>query len=50
MAIELQEKTGYCFRAKINPNGTVLVPAWARQMVEKTYGDEIDILVPTKQE
>jgi len=48
MVIETSKALG--FRAKIQANGTILVPAWVRKMVEKTYGDEIDILVPKKQD
>ena len=43
-------KLGYELRATINSNGTVTIPPAVRELVGKDLGDEIDIIIPEKQE
>jgi bifunctional DNA-binding transcriptional regulator/antitoxin component of YhaV-PrlF toxin-antitoxin module len=44
-----ETEAGLGFRAKISQNGTVVVPAWVRKMVERSYGDDIDLIAPKNQ-
>lgn len=47
--MEKETETGLGFRAKIQANGTVVVPAWVRKMVGRSYGDDIDLIAPKNQ-
>lgn len=49
MVAEKETEKGLGFRAKIQSNGTIVVPAWVRKMCKRSYGDEIDVIVPKKQ-
>jgi bifunctional DNA-binding transcriptional regulator/antitoxin component of YhaV-PrlF toxin-antitoxin module len=47
--MEKETETGLGFRVKIQKNGTVVVPAWVRKMVGRSYGEEIDLIAPKTQ-
>jgi bifunctional DNA-binding transcriptional regulator/antitoxin component of YhaV-PrlF toxin-antitoxin module len=49
MGMAKETEPGLGFRVKIQKNGTVVVPAWVRKMVDRSYGEEIDLIAPKNQ-